>query len=850
MKLRRKLTILLSFAITGMFLWYFLPHIQAAVNNDGVHFYGDAANLGQQKFQTYTSGSPGSMGSEINGTSTTSSAIQFVAAKAAPMRQEKIIGQQKADGRLDILKCVDACSAAGDMTSQWNTTVLPTNTVTQAFDIAYEQQSGRAMVVYGSNGVTGKLYYCLYDGTSWGPVSNCAPTDGTNDITLNDGTTSLTGSPRWVKLAAYGEQMGDKRSNEILLAVSDTNNDLYVTRWTGTAWSTTDDKVVSTNLSSITTRPFDVAWETLSGTAMITYGEYFSIINAGTLLYRTSTGVGWGGALSIVVGLGGIEDDYNWYWVKLASHPLSNRIALFDGWEETLAGFGLNVSPRIWKSDGSTADWTSGSDQAPPNLTGENLSVAWEKANTGTPQALFVTTGTLANSYNTWTNGTGFSGWFNATGNNVDTINGHQLFASPNSDEIMNIKDDIDCAIRAQEWGGSSFESLISTNMENSTITTTSGCSVNTQHAQRAWSFTYKPYAAWSMNWRWYDDEITAGNPTTALAAESTTATISNNNSVRLRFNLKEAGGMSQTDTRKKLQYSTGAGCPDSLSCTWTDVGAQGSGTAWRYADGGLTDDAAVPSSLLTGSTANGNAVENGTAAAANSDHSASTVREYDYTLQNNGASAGTYYFRVYDLGASASGGSLTDLNPLLRYQIKNTSGTEQSSCTKNGSSAVCEYPTATVGDTQSPPAAPTLSLPADTITNLTTRPEFQLRTTDADNDYLQYKIDVCSTSNCSSIVRTINQVDSQSGWFNQDQQIGSAYTGSSTISGSTMAMHRYLHPPLDPNTQYWWRAYAIDPGGSNIFSSSSAIFSFTTASLEVRIEGGTNIVGGTAIGN
>jgi hypothetical protein len=43
------------------------------------------------------------------------------------------------------------------------------------------------------------------------------------------------------------------------------------------------------------------------------------------------------------------------------------------------------------------------------------------------------------------------------------------------------------------------------------------------------------------------------------------------------------------------------------------------------------------------------------------------------------------------------------------------------------------------------------------------------------------------------------------------------------------MATYTYQTPALTGNTQYWWRAYAIDPGGTNTFGSASSIFSFTT---------------------
>lgn len=144
-------------------------------------------------------------------------------------------------------------------------------------------------------------------------------------------------------------------------------------------------------------------------------------------------------------------------------------------------------------------------------------------------------------------------------------------------------------------------------------------------------------------------------------------------------------------------------------------------------------------------------------------------------------------------------------------------------------------------------PAAPTLSTPASGATGVSATPSFQLRTTDADNDYLRYKILLCQDAACSTVLYTWDQTSSQLGWTGQDQQSSTAYTGNSVITSSTLAS---FQPSvlLSVGTQYYWEAFAIDPGGTNTWSSASAIQSFTTTGSEVDIHGGTNITGGTTI--
>lgn len=149
-------------------------------------------------------------------------------------------------------------------------------------------------------------------------------------------------------------------------------------------------------------------------------------------------------------------------------------------------------------------------------------------------------------------------------------------------------------------------------------------------------------------------------------------------------------------------------------------------------------------------------------------------------------------------------------------------------------------------------PAAPTLFQPADAATDASLTPSFQLKSTDSDGDYLRYKLDICSTSDCSSIVRTVDQnTGGQTGWSGQDTEGGLGYTGGATLDTSTMATYTYQLPALNPETQYWWRGYAIDANVGFTYSQPSAIHSFTTrASAPVIINGGVNIRGGSHIGN
>jgi len=152
---------------------------------------------------------------------------------------------------------------------------------------------------------------------------------------------------------------------------------------------------------------------------------------------------------------------------------------------------------------------------------------------------------------------------------------------------------------------------------------------------------------------------------------------------------------------------------------------------------------------------------------------------------------------------------------------------------------------------TNSAPAAPTLSTPTSGATGQpTTNLAFTLKTTDADNDYLEYKI-LLFQSDCSTPVATFDQTSSQTGWSGQDANGGNAYVGSSSLGSSTLATYTYTGV-LSVSTTYCWQAQAVDPAGSNTFGSLSGTRLFTTNSgtSMAAINGGTNIRGGTRFGN
>jgi len=143
-------------------------------------------------------------------------------------------------------------------------------------------------------------------------------------------------------------------------------------------------------------------------------------------------------------------------------------------------------------------------------------------------------------------------------------------------------------------------------------------------------------------------------------------------------------------------------------------------------------------------------------------------------------------------------------------------------------------------------PNTPTLVSPTDTATNQSLTPDLETYATDPDSpaDDLQYKIELCTNEAMTENCQTFDQSSSQTGWSGQDAQGGTAY------ASGTHATYT-LQSALDANTTYYWRSYAIDPWGTNTWSSASAIWDFTTsqaptAPTSLETEGSTNPTGVT----
>lgn len=223
---------------------------------------------------------------------TASSTIQWIVLKSNPQRNEKILGVLSSAGYLDV-------SVWNGDTDVWAAPLRLASVGTtidnyRLFDIAYEQVSGRGIIVYNPSSSGIKPQYRIWNGTSW-------TTPQTIDV-------ATTGTVYWVKLASK------PKSNEIALILLDSNRQVYGIVWNGTSWQ--NGMVLEDSASTAAYECIAVEYMQNSGKAMFVWGS-------GTTVYsRIWDGKTWTSELA------GINIGGTCYWFSLKADPNSDRLVL------------------------------------------------------------------------------------------------------------------------------------------------------------------------------------------------------------------------------------------------------------------------------------------------------------------------------------------------------------------------------------------------------------------------------------------------------------------------------------------------------------------------------------------
>ncbi|PKM96651.1 MAG: hypothetical protein CVU79_12380, partial [Elusimicrobia bacterium HGW-Elusimicrobia-3] len=379
------------------------------------------------------------------------STVRWTRVAACPvLRNEKIVGvlagnAAAGSGKI-YLQRFDGSSWT-DMLGQVNSTLIDDRY--RAFDVAYERNSGRALVTY-YNGTTGAVGYRVWSSTAadW-VVGKAAP--------VSYAMSGMSGAVQWLRLASRPS------SNQIIMAALDSNSYIFSAVWDGASnkFLSVSTMVHTTAAESNIYESFDVAWERNSGRAMVMWGQPTS-----TIRYSL-----WSSTASVwaTVSAGGPAFGDDIYWVKLAADPTSDRLAV--------TAVGRTPPPRnpswnvsIW--DGSSA-WSAppAKDAAIETNASRAADIAWEK-DSGRCVSVAGDLNSREISYLFWSPSDGWHDPVSQTGaltpntapktsagtmNLSGDINTIGLLGDPNQNKIMCYVLDQSGALSVVNWTGSAW---------------------------------------------------------------------------------------------------------------------------------------------------------------------------------------------------------------------------------------------------------------------------------------------------------------------------------------------------------------------------------------------------------
>jgi len=295
--------------------------------------------------------------------------------------------------------------------------------------VAYEQQSGDALIVWNNNsGDIQELSYRVWNGIAW-----------SNKLSI---THPVAGEPEHMRLAA------DPNSDAMVLVVSNDNSQDYALVWDGSSWG--NSQVLDSSGAGDDRTDIYVAYEQQSGRALVTYGK-----GAENVYYRIWDGLAWSGEDSLAAPA---NLDGNTRWTTLDSDPNSNRIAL------GVVTFSNDIWLTMW--DGTSWETPYAPTKFAPGSTFPAVAVAFE-GQSGEALATHGYENWNYIYYCTW-NSTG--GWTSrGTGPLLDAEpNSMTLDSAPRSNHIMLSVQDHDKDLSYVLWDGTSWGAIdeLETNTE------------------------------------------------------------------------------------------------------------------------------------------------------------------------------------------------------------------------------------------------------------------------------------------------------------------------------------------------------------------------------------------------
>lgn len=218
----------------------------------------------------------------------------------------------------------------------------------RCFDVAYEQTSGDAVIVYKRDTPTpAGLYFVVWNGTSLS-AATCTGDSVPNVI-------------QWVRLEPKPS------ADNMLLTFSDDKGSIYSYVWDGSTFTNRQD-ILTGYASAATAQPFDIAYTQSAGVGFVVWVD----TNSTRPKYRTWDGYSWSAETTTVWDHSALGDPR---WIKAATNPKNNEIMIgtFDN--------ASDVNAEVFSS--TLCAWLNGieHDGAASTIIGDRaVDVAYEKS--------------------------------------------------------------------------------------------------------------------------------------------------------------------------------------------------------------------------------------------------------------------------------------------------------------------------------------------------------------------------------------------------------------------------------------------------------------------------------------
>ncbi len=299
----RKLCFLL---VLGIFLISFAPGVLAThiIDGDALIAYMEGASTPRYRTWNGTANSSESNAQDVgdNDPDWVEIATSFTnfTAVMAVLDSASDVNVQVWNGSWSNNLEVTASSRAGD----------------HSFDVAYENNSDTALVVYNNRQTTPK--YRIWNGTGWG-AENSAQDVGSE--------------PEDLRLKS------NRKRREIILITREADSSVDVQVWNGTTWNN-QTQLSTTSIADDT--PIAIAYETLSGDGIVVWGNN----NDDTPNYVVWNGTGFSSSANALSIGGGTQEPM---YIELATHPYSDNITMMTIDDQS------DVNVQVWNG----TDWTN-----------------------------------------------------------------------------------------------------------------------------------------------------------------------------------------------------------------------------------------------------------------------------------------------------------------------------------------------------------------------------------------------------------------------------------------------------------------------------------------------------------